>query len=390
MKKCIICLITILTCLLLVVLIISPLRPDDCKNSITGISLDDDEDLVFFPSMAEYDRTKRRWRVAVHAWVHEPETESFRRNALISVLQKELGLSGNDGLSRHFESMARYLMVDQKGGKDIAVTLGSLDICIGTTDRNGHARSVVALGDQDISQLIYSKGRERYLPVSARISLPAPRTVTGAIRVIDENSVMVISDIDDTIKVSNVRDKKELMRNTFVEPFRPVAGMARLYTSIADCGAVFHYVSASPWQLYRPMAKFLDRAGFPDGLFYMKSFGLSQNFSNLFTDSYSVKIPYVSELIVHFKEHRFILIGDTGESDPEMYGESALLKPGSILGIYIRNVTGETRDSPRIKKAFENVPDDMWVIFDEAADIEKDIMRRIGVTRSRNRLMQRR
>jgi len=61
-----------------------------------------------------------------------------------------------------------------------------------------------------------------------------------------------------------------------------------------------------------------------------------------------------------------------------MYGESARLKPGSILGIYIRNVTGETRDSRRIRKAFENVPDEMWTLFNDAAEIEKEIMSRIG------------
>lgn len=384
-KKCIIYLVIIPLTLLIIVVMISPLKPDDCKNGVRDIILKNDEGLMFFPSMAEYDRKKHIWRVAVHAWVYEPETESAKRNALIASFKKELGLSDHDEYSGHFESMARYLMVDQERGKDVAVAIGGSDFCIGTTDSNGHARSVVSVDEQEISPFIYNMGDERYIPVTALISSSGPHTITGAIRIIDENSVMVISDIDDTIKISNVRNKKELMRTTFLEPFKPVAGMARLYKRISDTGAVFHYVSASPWQLYRPLAGFLDRSGFPRGLFYMKNFGLSRNFSNLFADSSSVKIPYISELLVRFKGHRFILIGDTGESDPEIYGESARLKPGSILGIYIRNVTGETRGSRRIRKAFENVPDDMWTLFNDATEIEKELMSRIGGMLSKTR-----
>jgi len=122
-KKSIIYGVIIPLTLLIIVVMISSLRPDDCKNGVRKIILKNDEDLIFFPSMAEYDRKKHIWRVAVHAWVYEPETESAKRNALIASFKKVLGLSDHDEYSGHFESLARYLMVDQEGGKDVAVAI---------------------------------------------------------------------------------------------------------------------------------------------------------------------------------------------------------------------------------------------------------------------------
>ena len=364
----------VIICPLLAICLTSPLLPEDCTDGTSSTVLKNDEDLLFFPSLAEYNRASGSWRIDVHAWVYEPEMESVKRNALIGLLKKEIGLSERDARSRHFDSMARYLLVDQEGGKDVAVTLGGKNFCIGATNRNGHAQAVISLGDRDMRAVLYRRGKESYIPVTAQIAPARTREIAGAIRVIDENCIMVISDIDDTVKISNVRDTSELLKNTFTEQFRAVPGMARLYRKMAEGGAVFHYVSASPWQLYRPLSAFLAREGFPEGIFCMKSFGLAQNFSSLFADSGSVKMPFITELLARFKGRRFILVGDTGESDPEMYGESARLNPGSVLGIYLRNVTGETRNSARMKKAFRNVPDDRWAIFNSAVDIEKIVL----------------
>ena len=67
------------------------------------------------------------------------------------------------------------------------------------------------------------------------------------------------------------------IESTFCRPFVPVPGMAKLYAALSRYGAVINYVSASPWQLYPPLAEFLRREGFPEGLFQMKQFGFSNN-----------------------------------------------------------------------------------------------------------------
>jgi phosphatidate phosphatase APP1 len=110
----------------------------------------------------------------------------------------------------------------------------------------------------------------RNLSAALRAVLPVKdnRIFTGNLSFFDDAGIIVISDIDDTIKITQVHDRKATLRNTFLEPFRPVPGMADLYNSWAQkTGAQFCYVSASPWQLYSPLADFIRSNGFPAGVF---------------------------------------------------------------------------------------------------------------------------
>lgn len=61
--------------------------------------------------------------------------------------------------------------------------------------------------------------------------------------------ISVISDIDDTVKISNVLSKRLLLKHTFYSYFKPVEGMNELYQKWSEQQCQFHYVSASPWQL---------------------------------------------------------------------------------------------------------------------------------------------
>jgi phosphatidate phosphatase APP1 len=76
------------------------------------------------------------------------------------------------------------------------------------------------------------------------------------------NGLSIVSDIDDTIKVTHVpAGKKTILRNTFLNEFQAAAGMRDRYQQmIADAGAAadvcFHYVSGSPWQLFDVLSEF--------------------------------------------------------------------------------------------------------------------------------------
>jgi phosphatidate phosphatase APP1 len=74
---------------------------------------------------------------------------------------------------------------------------------------------------------------------------------------VEKAGVSVISDIDDTIKMTNVRERPVMLRNTFLREFQPAPGMSEFCQTLARFKqATFHYISASPWQLYLPLAKF--------------------------------------------------------------------------------------------------------------------------------------
>jgi phosphatidate phosphatase APP1 len=190
-----------------------------------------------------------------------------------------------------------------------------------------------------------------------------PPVATQAL-LLPSGGVSVLSDIDDTVKVSEVRDTRALLERTFLRAFEPVDGAAARYRAWERAGATFHYVSASPWQLHAPLAGFLAEAGFPRGTLHLREFRLKDRSAlSMFDDAEAVKRPQLEALLESFPERRVVLVGDSGERDPETYGALARAHPGRVLLVAIRDVTGEPRTDPRYEEAFRDLPDALWVLF---------------------------
>jgi phosphatidate phosphatase APP1 len=79
------------------------------------------------------------------------------------------------------------------------------------------------------------------------------------------------------------------------------------------------------------------------------------------------KLSMIEPLLQRFPTRTFILVGDSGEKDPEIYGEIARRYHKQVLQTYIRNVTGEPADAPRYQNAFREVPSEKWQLFDDPA-----------------------
>jgi phosphatidate phosphatase APP1 len=183
--------------------------------------------------------------------------------------------------------------------------------------------------------------------------------------------VSVLSDLDDTIKISEVRDREALLRNTFLKPFRPVPGMAEIYSAWAtNHGASFHYVTACPWQLYPELTAGLRTSGFPPGTFHMKPFRVKdRSFWGLFQSPERHKRKVIEPLLRQFPRRQFVLVGDSGERDPEIYGELARRFPKQVRRVLIRDVTGESLEVERYRRAFANLPTGRAVVFREPGEI---------------------
>ena len=197
-----------------------------------------------------------------------------------------------------------------------------------------------------------------------------PRQLAGVAILLPDTGTSVVSDIDDTVKISEVRDKKKLLARTFLQEFEPVPGMADAYRRWAEAGAAFHYVSASPWQLFDPLDGFFKRDRFPQGSLHLKQFRWKDSsFLSLFQDPVGYKQPIISGLIKQFPNRRFVLVGDSGEQDPEVYGMIYREFPTQVTAIHIRDVTGEDREAARYKAAFDEVPAERWSIFTDATTL---------------------
>jgi len=324
-----------------------------------------DEEIVFFPTAARLSPDLRHWVVPVHAWVFEPERDSLTRRAALGALALALGLDEFATESAIFRERARWFLVDSERSKRFEVTL--VRQALGPTGPNGHLRATLHL--QRVRPV--SENRSFTLAYSAVLPPGDPRRFEGAAVAIAPQGVSVVSDIDDTIKISHVRDRSELLANTFLKPFAEAPGMAAAYRRLAAAGdTAFHYVSASPWQLYPDLRRFMDAAGFPLGSFHLKTFRVKdRTFFNMFKSSTELKPPAINDLLAAYPQRAFILIGDSGESDPEIYGDIARAHPGRIRHIYIRKVTDEERSADRYRKAFAQLPATLWTLFEDASVI---------------------
>jgi len=180
------------------------------------------------------------------------------------------------------------------------------------------------------------------------IETEPPRSSEAGLLVVDpRNRRGIISDLDDTVVVSEVLRKGVLLRNSLAvapEERVAVAGMAELYRRLLagkenpapDAAAVF-YVSASPRQLTDNLRAFLRANGFPRGVLRLKE--LSETSEDSLTgDQRRYKRRVLAEIFRAFPETRFALFGDDGEQDPEIYAELQEMFPGRIDGVWIRRV----------------------------------------------------
>lgn len=178
----------------------------------------------------------------------------------------------------------------------------------------------------------------------------------------------VISDIDDTLKETHATNRRQLLLNTFLNPFSSIPGMASLFRTWALSGAAVHYVSASPWQLFGPLREFLAAEGFPDGSFDLRSIKLEGTGTlRLLLGGKRDKRKSVKNILRWFPHRKFLLIGDSGERDPEIYGWAARKFPDQVEMICIRHLQPLKRK--RLRAAFHDIPKSKIRLFHDAEEL---------------------
>jgi phosphatidate phosphatase APP1 len=222
------------------------------------------------------------------------------------------------------------------------MTIGSQRYRLPPSDPGGHSETLLRLSNALSGS------------VSIEAGLPSKEATTQSWgQLVPAEGLSIISDIDDTIKHSEVHDTRRLLRNTFTQPFEPIPGMAEVYRDWAAEGAAFHYVSSSPWQLCSPLLEMLESADFPRGSMHLKRFRLKdRSILSLLKDPRSTKPPIIQALLDAWPKRRFLLVGDAGELDPEIYGQIARDNPNRIRSIHIRIAPGGDDSPLRFRKAF--------------------------------------
>jgi hypothetical protein len=319
--------------------------------------LEPDEDLLFLPSTAR-DLGNGQIEVDLQVWIHEKN----RFKVLDMGLARYLGLklSAMSPAARlRFAQRTTLFHAEPEEGTVLEIDFGQGTplVKMPTSDASGRT-SLRATVD-----LKPDAGTAPWLNFHARTPGPRP-DVEGLALLVPATGLSVISDIDDTVKVTQVRDQQQMLLNTFARPFRAVPGMAQHYGVLArNPQTRFHYLSSSPIQLLPALQGFLRDADFPPGSMHLRESTTLRTLVPGDGESRAHKLSGIARLMEDFPQRRFLLVGDSGELDPEIYGEVARANAGRIEAVVIRDATGEGRDATRYASAFQGVDPASWHIL---------------------------
>ena len=210
---------------------------------------------------------------------------------------------------------------------------------------------------QDIELELLEPRRQSQPPVHAvgRVFIPPASASFG-----------VISDIDDTVVQTGAHHLLRMASNILLGnastrlPFKDVSAFYRaLYQgpSGSETNPLF-FVSGSPWNLYDLLVDFFNLHGIPGGpLLFLRDWGLTEN-EILPVHNRLHKLGLCKLILDLYPQLPFILIGDSGQEDPEIYHEVVDLYPGRVKAIYIRSISRQPGRVEALQKLSDKVAQD--------------------------------
>jgi phosphatidate phosphatase APP1 len=314
--------------------------------------LKSDKEVVVYPTYGYRKGVDEgTWVIPVRVWVSKARRLPVS-DEVVGVFVSDMGALDADDIAR-LRSRIKSFVADDDSREAVSVKFdadpeGRTYQLPGVTDPNGLIQHDLEIPDAKARTLLEAQGSAAgWLSFTASAEgFEGP----GRARMVEPEGLSVISDIDDTIKVTEVpAGKRIVLRNTFLREYAAAAGMAERYRAFGD-GVMFHYVSGSPWQLYKLLGEFVG-ASYPEGAFHMKdvrknllvheSWHDFKNFAAGDAATFEQKVGQISRVMLNLPRRDFVLVGDSGEKDPEVFRETRKTFGPRVREIFIRDVVDE-------------------------------------------------
>lgn len=283
--------------------------------------------------------------------------------------------AGRDGLAAQLRDIARRIARRAVAGAVVSARFCGAEQRV-ETDRDGYFRVHLNLrepppaGRPWHAMDLYLEG-EHPVRAEGQIFIPPERC-----------RFVVISDIDDTIMHTGVANKLAMLWRLFVEDaggrtaFPGVAGLYRaLHDGVSgnECNPML-YVSRAPWGIYDVLDEFFDMHRIPIGpILFLREWGMSWR-SPLPRRAEDHKQALIRNMLDLYRDLPFILIGDSGQHDPEVYRQIVEENPGRVLAVLIRNVSrgeGRVREIEALAVAVARAGSTMLLAADSSAMAEQ-------------------
>jgi phosphatidate phosphatase APP1 len=243
----------------------------------------------------------------------------------------------NDTVADNLRNMFRRFESDEVPGARVSARAGGTEVQA-RADEEGYFDVVLDLPRPLDDQRVWEPVE---LELLAPVSPAGVGRATGQVLVPRDAQYAVISDLDDTVLHSHATSLWQMAKLTLLHnahsrlPFEGVAGFYQALQRGRDGDAynpVF-YVSNSPWNLYDLLEDFLDLQGIPRGPLFLRDWSL-----RTLKAGETHKLAAIQALLDTYPHLQVVLVGDSGERDPEIYRRVALGNPGRVLAVYVRDV----------------------------------------------------
>lgn len=330
----------------------------------------DTDFVIIYPAYGYFNEGE--WVIPLRLYSYEYRERAERIFTGLVNFRRDL----DDEQNEIFQRRIRYFVVDSESGEEIKFVFD--DDPDGTVfqvlDSDGNYQKTTLNGIIEGEIRLTSEFAENIAKNNPsdddwlRLSVVSDGHVGGGkVKLVEPEGLSVISDIDDTIKITQIPAGSGIvLRNTFYKDYTAAPRMAELYKSWEN--ASFHYVSGSPWQLYPALSEFMfdEAVGFPEGTFHLKSVTKNLLSRSTWSDlrevimnddvTYEQKIRQITQIFEHFPKRDFIMVGDSGEQDPEVFSVIRDNFPGQVQEIIIRDVVNARELDPDRLKGMRVIP----------------------------------
>ncbi|AHG91185.1 Protein of unknown function DUF2183 [Gemmatirosa kalamazoonensis] len=261
------------------------------------------------------------------------------------VLRDEAVAPSVEGASswRNLVDTYRRFETDEVPGARVAVDVGGVRV-EASADREGYFErdidlpNPVAPGVHEARVTLLEPRGDAPVTTIARVHIPAATARFG-----------IVSDIDDTVIRTDATDIVRMIRAVLLGNAHtrlPFPGVAELYRALragpgGACDNPLFYVSSSPWNLYDVLDELFALRDIPPGPVLLRDWGFDAEGGGLPTRHAGHKRAAIARIFETFPALPFILVGDSGQEDPEIYASLMRDHPRRVLAAYIRDVHPE-------------------------------------------------
>lgn len=332
------------------------------------------ERVAFYRSYAHYSPLGRCWHLEVHGSIYAPTRRHIRKQVLLHLFKRVVKPENDRQIHQRFRDRAHLFLIERRRNKSVPIAIAEKAFELPRSMPDGHFLATLTVPETELEASIQQDlfGR-RFVQFAAHLPEEDDRLFAGEIELIPPEGLSIISDIDDTIKISNVADRRELLANTFTREFQSVPQMSETYQYWAAGGASFHYVSSSPWPLYDPLVDWLDRDLFPLGSLHLRNMRLSELRRNWKRQiAYETKRSIIQQTLRRYPRRHFILIGDSGERDAELYAEITAQFGEQVRHVGIRLLAESSRrhSLADLRETLSTIPQDRWTLFESPEELQ--------------------